>query len=118
MILDLTPIIQAVEDACTRPESEPLFLLIGTLEVLRARCLRVLGERTVGHSAEPSHKTEYSSRSERLLTAREIGTEIGPSWTPKKLYRLRSSMPESLTVRKGGRLYFRETPFKEWLRTR
>jgi hypothetical protein len=53
-----------------------------------------------------------------LLTAREAARATGPSWTAKKLYRLRGSMPQGITVRKGGRLYFRALALRSWLRTR
>lgn len=54
----------------------------------------------------------------RLLTASEAASLCGPSFTPKRLYRLRGTMPEQAWIRKGGRLYFREGPFRRWLATR
>lgn len=55
---------------------------------------------------------------QRLLTPDEAAALAGPSFTAKRLYRLRGSMPEQAWVRKGGRLYFREGPYRRWLATR
>lgn len=54
----------------------------------------------------------------RLLTPDEAAVLAGPSFTAKRLYRLRGSMPEQVWVRKGGRLYFREGPYRRWLAMR
>lgn len=55
---------------------------------------------------------------QRLLTPDEAAVLAGPSFTAKRLYRLRGGMPEQAWVRKGGRLYFREGPYRRWLATR
>lgn len=55
---------------------------------------------------------------QRLLTPDEAAVLAGPSFTAKRLYRLRGSMPEQAWIRKGGRLYFREGPYRRWLATR
>jgi hypothetical protein len=75
---------------------------------LYARASPVSALETVTTSVWPDPES-------RLLTADEAATLLGPSFTAKKLYRLRGSMPVQAWVRKGGRLYFREGPFKRWV---
>lgn len=51
--LDLSQLFAAIDEACQRSDLPPLYLLIGTLEVARERCLRVIGCR-LGQSKEAS----------------------------------------------------------------
>lgn len=77
--------------------------------------IAVVGMVTAINTVTASAATDAESR---LLTAEEAAARAGPSFTAKKLYRLRGSMPIQAWLRKGGRLYFREGPFMRWLAMR
>lgn len=101
-----------------RMEVVALLAAVASLRVLlieRAHALRSQSAVTLRRS-DTASMTE--SQESRLLTADEAAVLFGPSCTAKRLYRLRGSMPEQAWIRKGGRLYFREGPFRRWLATR
>ena len=116
-VAQIATLIEEILNGCEPPELIALKAALAAnvifateaVRSFRARHVRV-GE-TVTRSAAPSPE-------ERLLTPDEAAVLAGPSFTAKKLYRLRGSMPEQAWIRKGGRLYFREGPYRRWLATR
>ena len=99
--------------------------LVATLAYWRVIATRTRALRNVPADIRLSARNEKTvtmamaqNEESRLLAPDEAAALAGPSFTAKRLYRLRGLMPEQAWVRKGGRLYFREGPYRRWLATR
>jgi len=74
--VDLTPLLQTVEEACKRGDLPPLLLLVGTFDALKARCLHAVGIR-MGQSEEPSQDVRGASRGSQTVRDQWISPKDG-----------------------------------------
>lgn len=102
----------------TSQDSRSLALLYAALFELTGVILGAVFETSSVSVPETVITSGASVVESHLLTPNEAASLAGPSFTAKKLYRLRGSMPEQAWLRKGGRLYFREGPYRRWLAMR
>lgn len=122
-LVQLNALVEEILEDGPRLEVVVLLALVASWRVLvcdRAKALR--GERILNGPGARTGNTVLMSVApnpeQRLLAPDEAAALAGPSFTAKRLYRLRGSMPEQAWIRKGGRLYFREGPYRRWLATR